>query len=177
MPRISIGSREPPLPQLRHGEGSWPRKISEETGDFSRSSLSKTSSTPRVETNGSAQRVSDSRGASQDHGASRSGSQPTHRWREPDSNSWSQLQWREPTEAAANYICRTVVRQRARSDDSNPVPAVGAVDESCRLNSKGNFNILSEAWIHAPELISYRISVSPIDEELCPSLVSRQVRR
>jgi hypothetical protein len=64
-----------------------------------------------------------------------------------------------------------------RSDDSNPVTAVGAGDESCRLNSRGNFNILSEAWIHAPELISDRISVNPIDEELCPSLVSREVRR
>jgi hypothetical protein len=49
-----------------------------------------------------------------------------------------------------------------RSDDSNPVTAVGAVDERCRLNSRGDFNILSEAWIHAPELMSYRISVNPI---------------
>jgi hypothetical protein len=108
---------------------------------------------------------------------SASGSHETPRWREPDSNSWSQLQWREPTGAAGNDICRTVVRQPARSDDSNPVTAIGAVDESCRLNSRGNLNILSEAWIHVPELISYRISVSPIDEELCPSLVSREVRR
>ena len=37
----------------------------------------------------------------------------TRRWREPDSNSWSQLQWREPIRAAANDICRTIVRQPA----------------------------------------------------------------
>jgi hypothetical protein len=42
---------------------------------------------------------------------------------------------------------------------------------------RGNLNILSEARIHAPELISHRISVDPIDEELRPSLVSREVRR
>jgi branched-chain amino acid transport system substrate-binding protein len=37
----------------------------------------------------------------------------TRRWREPDSNFWSQLQWREPIRAAANDICRTIVRQPA----------------------------------------------------------------
>jgi len=39
--------------------------------------------------------------------------------------------------------------------------AVGAVDESCRLN-RGNLNILSEARIHAPELIGYQVSVDLI---------------
>jgi hypothetical protein len=39
--------------------------------------------------------------------------------------------------------------------------AVGAVDESCRLN-RGNLNILSEARIHAPELTGYQVSVDPI---------------
>jgi hypothetical protein len=43
----SIGSREPPLPQLRPGEGNWPRKISE-TGDFSCPFLGQTESTPWV---------------------------------------------------------------------------------------------------------------------------------
>jgi hypothetical protein len=73
----------------------------------------------------------------------------------------------------------SVGRSQAAGDQTiaTPVPAVGAVDESCRLNSRGNFDILSGAWINAPELISYRISVNPIDEELCPSLVSREVRR
>jgi len=66
---------------------------------------------------------------------------------------------------------------RRRSDDSNTVTAVGAVEESCRLNSRGNLNILSEARIHAPELISHQVSVDPMEEELCPSLVSREVRR
>ena len=37
----------------------------------------------------------------------------TRRWRKADSNSWSQLQWREPTGAAANDICRMIVRQSA----------------------------------------------------------------
>jgi hypothetical protein len=41
-----------------------------------------------------------------------------------------------------------------RSDDSNPVTAEGAVGERCRLNSRGNLNILSEARVHALELIS-----------------------
>jgi hypothetical protein len=36
---------------------------------------------------------------------------------------------------------------------------------------------LSDARIHAPELISYRISVDPIEEELCPSLVSWSVEK
>jgi hypothetical protein len=40
------------------------------------------------------------------------------------------------------------------------VTAVGAVNESCRLN-RGNLNILSEARIHAPELISYQVSGDP----------------
>jgi len=39
--------------------------------------------------------------------------------------------------------------------------AVGAVDESCRLNM-GNLNILSEARVHAPELIGYQVSVDSI---------------
>jgi hypothetical protein len=64
-----------------------------------------------------------------------------------------------------------------RSDDSNPVTAVGAVGERCRLNSRGDLNILSEARVHALELISHRISVDPIEEKLCPSFVSREVRR
>jgi hypothetical protein len=33
-------------------------------------------------------------------------------------------------------------------------------DESCRLN-RGNLNILSEARIHAPELISYQVRGDP----------------
>src|ERR1700730_17438413 len=64
-----------------------------------------------------------------------------------------------------------------RADISNTVTAVGAVDESCRLSSRGNLNILSEARIHAPELISHQINGDPIEEELCQSLVSREVRR
>ena len=45
--------------------------------------------------------------------------------------------------------------------DGDTATAVGAVDESCRLN-RGNLNILSEARIHAPELISYQVSGDPI---------------
>ena len=86
------------------------------------------------------------------------------------------VEWREPTGAAANDICADDCPGSRRSDNSNPVTAVGAVDKSCRLN-RGNLNILGEARMHAPELISHRISVDPIDEELCPSLVSREVRR
>src|SRR6202047_1211061 len=48
--------------------------------------------------------------------------------------------------------------------------------ETCGLNS-GNLNILSEARIHAPELISDQVSIDPIEEVLCSSLVSREVRR
>jgi hypothetical protein len=50
---------------------------------------------------------------------------------------------------------------RRRSDHGDTAMAVGAVDESCRLN-RGNLNILSEARIHAPELIGYQVSVDPI---------------
>jgi hypothetical protein len=64
-----------------------------------------------------------------------------------------------------------------RSDASNRVTAVGAVGERCRLNSRSNLNILSEARVRAPKLISHQLSVDPIDEKLCPSLVSREVRR
>src|SRR5207248_586128 len=63
-----------------------------------------------------------------------------------------------------------------RSDHSNTATAVGAAGETCVLNS-GNLNILSEARIHAPELISDQVSVDPTEEVLCPSLVSREVRR
>jgi hypothetical protein len=63
-----------------------------------------------------------------------------------------------------------------RSDHSNTANGVGAAGETCGLNS-GNLNILSEARIHAPELISDRVGVDPIEEVLCPSLVSREVRR
>ena len=48
--------------------------------------------------------------------------------------------------------------------------------ETCGLNS-GNLNILSEARIHAPELISDQVSIDQIDEVFCPSLVSIEVRR
>jgi catechol 2,3-dioxygenase-like lactoylglutathione lyase family enzyme len=73
LPKASIGSPEPPLPRLCSAEGSWRRKTRNETDDFSRAFLSQTAATPRkVETNGSAQRVSNPRGASQDHGTSRS---------------------------------------------------------------------------------------------------------
>lgn len=64
-----------------------------------------------------------------------------------------------------------------RSDDNNPVTAIDVVDDSGRLNSRGNLDILSDARINAPELISHQISIHPIEEELCPSLVSREVRR
>jgi hypothetical protein len=37
------------------------------------------------------------------------------------------------------------------------VTAVGAADNVCRLNSRGDLNILSEAGIHAPQLISYQL--------------------
>src|SRR5260370_989312 len=71
LPKASTGSPEPPPPQLRPGEGSWPRKTRKETDDFSCAFLSQTASTPReVEKNGSAQRAPNPRGASQDHGAS-----------------------------------------------------------------------------------------------------------
>ena len=40
-----------------------------------------------------------------------------------------------------------------------------------------NLNFLREARIHAPKLLSHRTSVEPIEEELCSSLVSREVRR
>src|ERR1700746_4065989 len=50
---------------------------------------------------------------------------------------------------------------RRRSDHGDTAIAVGAVDESCRLN-RGNLNILSEARIHSPELIGYQVSVDPI---------------
>ena len=70
---------------------------------------------------------------------------------------------------------RTSVRQ-PRSDHSNTATAVGVAGETCGLNS-GNLNILSEARIHAPELISDQVSVDPTEEVLCPSLVSREVRR
>jgi len=63
-----IGSPEPPLPRLCSGEGSWRGKTGNETGDFSRAFLSQTASASReVEKDGSAQRDSNSRGASQDH--------------------------------------------------------------------------------------------------------------
>ena len=37
------------------------------------------------------------------------------------------------------------------------VTAVGAADNICRLNSRGDLNILSEAGIHVPQLISYQL--------------------
>ena len=48
-----------------------------------------------------------------------------------------------------------------RSDHGDTATAVGAVDESCRLN-RANHNILSEARIDAPELSGYQVSVDPI---------------
>jgi hypothetical protein len=70
---------------------------------------------------------------------------------------------------------RTTVRQPAiRSLQLGY--GVGAACETCGLNS-GNLNILSEARIHTPELISDQVSVDPIDEVLCSFLVSREVRR
>jgi hypothetical protein len=63
-----------------------------------------------------------------------------------------------------------------RSDHSHTATAVGAAGETCGLNSD-NLNILSEARIHAPELISDQLSVDPTEEVLCPSLVSGEVRR
>src|SRR6202049_4194678 len=63
-----------------------------------------------------------------------------------------------------------------RSDHSQHGYGVGAAGKTCGLNS-GNLNILSEARIHAPELISDQVSVDPIEEVLCSSLVSREVRR
>jgi hypothetical protein len=35
-------------------------------------------------------------------------------------------------------------------------------------DSRSNLNILSEARVRAPELISHQISADPIDEKLCP---------
>ena len=69
LPKASIGSPEPPLPRLCSGEGIWRGKTGNETGDFSCAFPSQTASASRkeVEKNGSAQRDSNSRGASQDH--------------------------------------------------------------------------------------------------------------
>src|ERR1700756_461128 len=83
-------------------------------------------------------------------------------------------QWREPTGRRPRKRYRRGQSSGSRrSDDSNPVTAVGAIGERYRLNSRGNLNILSEARVYAPELISHQISVDPIEEKLCPSLVSR----
>ena len=54
--------------RLCSGEGSWRGKTGNETGDFSRAFLSQTASASREsEKDGSAQRDSNSRRASQDH--------------------------------------------------------------------------------------------------------------
>jgi len=55
LPKASIGSPEPRLPRLCSGDGSWRRKTTNETGDFSRAFLSQQQ-----------KRLSNSRGASPD---------------------------------------------------------------------------------------------------------------
>jgi hypothetical protein len=113
----------------------------------------------------------------------------THRSRKADSNhrSRSEKSGRSETRASASCIAQPTRAARKRyrrgrasgsrrSDHSNTATAVGAAGETCGLNS-GNLNILSEARIHAPELISDQVSVDPTEEVLCPSLVSREVRR
>jgi hypothetical protein len=77
LPKASIGSPEPPLPRLCSGDGSWRRKTTNETGDFSRAFLNQTAAAPPdIEKNGSAQRDANSRGASPDHGASKLADRP-----------------------------------------------------------------------------------------------------
>jgi hypothetical protein len=80
----------------------------------------------------------------------------------------------QPTGAAANDIGAD--DRQAAGDQIIATRRLGAAGETCGLNS-GNLNILSEARIHASELISDQVSVDPIEEVLCPSLVSREVRR
>ena len=94
----------------------------------------------------------------------RSGSHRTRRWRKADSNhrSRSEKSGRSETRASASCIAHGY--------------GVAAAGETCGLNS-ANLNILSEARIHAPELTSDQVSVDPIEEVLCSSLVSREVRR
>ena len=119
----------------------------------------------------------------------KSGSHKTPRWMKADSNhrSRSEKSDRSETRASASCIAQPTRAARKRyrrgrasgsrrSDHSNTATAVGAAGETCGLNS-GNLNILSEARIHAPELISDQVSVDPTEEVLCPSLVSREVRR
>src|SRR6202047_185679 len=77
---------------------------------------------------------------------------------------------RSPRYWSARRGRRNIRRRFAQATSRFPESA----GETCGLNS-GNLNILSEARIHAPELISDQVSVDPIEEVLCSSLVSREV--
>ena len=81
----------------------------------------------------------------------------------------------QPTGAALNDIGVNDRQGNRRSDHSNT--ATASELQVRPVGNSGNLNILSEARIHAPELISDQVSVDPIEEVLCPSLVSREVRR
>jgi len=83
--------------------------------------------------------------------------------------------WRYSS-TSSNFCAASTGPPKTQSDDNNPVTAIEIVDHGCRLSSRGNLYILTDARIDA-ELISYQISVDPIEKELCPPLVSREVRR
>ena len=76
-----------------------------------------------------------------------------------------------------NFCAISTGPLKPQSENNNPITAIEIVDHICRLSSRRNLYILTDARIHAPELISYQISADPIEKELCPSLVSREVRR